>query len=332
MFVNLGSITNKGQEIAIASNIITTKKFSLAARLTATTLSSHIVTLGTVNGEDVPPIIFNRGAQAHRTGYPAGAFFGTPITYNDADGNGQLTRAEVRVDSSRFIRDAEGNSLGFAYFGPPQPTHTQGLSFDISLLGGFRISTLFERRAGNKQLNYTTYFRCRTQNGYPGYSECDALSNPNASLSSQAAFIASQYSEFGATPSGYIEDAKFVKWRELSVRYEVPQAFARRYLRVRNGLAFSFAGRNLRKWTPYTGIDPEVNEQGGQSLFAQNEFNTQPQVSYLHVPYRRSTLSVAHLYASSPVSETRVRAPRPCHRRACGARGRLQHRLDCHSQ
>lgn len=272
VFQNLGAITNKGNEFGIGASLVQAKNFTLATRLTATTLSNHIVTLG----EKVPPIIFNRGAQAHRVGYPAGAFFGTPITYNDANGDGKLARNEVRVDSSQFIRDASGASLGFAYFGPSIPTNTQGLSFDVTLFKNFRISTLFERRAGNKQLNYTSYFRCRTQNSNPYFGECDALSNPNASLSSQAAFIASQYSEFGATPSGYIEDAKFVKWRELTLRVDVPQSIAARYFRVRNGLAVSFAGRNLRKWTPYTGIDPEIVEQGGAANFSQNEFNTQP--------------------------------------------------------
>ena len=269
VFQNLGSITNKGNELGLGANLITAKNFSLSTHLTATTLSNHIVTLG----NNVPPIIFNRGAQAHRVGFPAGAFFGTPITWNDANGDGKLARNEVRIDSSKFLPGSN-----FAYLGPSLPTNTQGLSFDLTLFRGLRLSTLFERRAGNKQLNYTTYFRCRTQNASPVYGQCDALSNPNASLSSQAAFIASQFSQFGATPSGYIEDAKFVKWRELTLRYDIPPSIARRYFRVRNGLAFSVAGRNLKTWTPYTGLDPEINESGGGTNYNQNEFNTQPPI------------------------------------------------------
>ncbi len=270
VFQNIGAITNKGNEFGLGANLVSSRNFSLATRLTATTLSNHIVTLG----QNIPPIIIGfGGAQAHRVGYPAGAFFGTPITWNDANGDGKLARNEVRVDSSRFVP-----GQNYAYFGPSLPTNTQGLSFDVTLLRNFRVSTLFERRAGNKQLNYTTYFRCRTQNASPYYGECDALSNPHASLASQAAFIASQYAEFGATPAGYIEDAKFVKWRELTLRYDVPQSIASRYFRARNGLSFSVAGRNLKTWTPYTGIDPEINTGGGASNYQQNEFNTQPPV------------------------------------------------------
>lgn len=275
VFQNLGGITNKGQEFGLGATLLRTAAFTFGTRLTATTLANKIVNLGFLDpaaGTRIPPIIFNRGAQAHREGFPAGAFFGTPVKWNDANGDGKLNRSEVSIDSSRFLPGSN-----FAYLGPSLPTNTQGLSFDLSIFRNLKVSTLFERRAGNKQLNYTAYFRCRTQNAVPDYGQCSALSNPNASLPEQAAYIAAQFPEFGSTPSGYIEDARFIKWRELSVRYEVPTSIARR-LRVSNGLAFAVSGRNLRTWTKYTGLDPEINEGGGNSLFGQNEFNTQPPV------------------------------------------------------
>lgn len=274
VYANLGRITNKGNEFGLGAELVRAKNFGLSTRLTATTLSNHIVTLGKDRfGNDVPRIVLNRGAQAHQTGFPAGAFFQTPIAWNDANGDGKLSPAEVRIDSSRFLP-----GTNYAYIGPALPTNTQGLSVDVSFLKNFHLSTLFERRAGNYQMNQTSYFRCRTQNASPYYGFCDALANPNASLASQAAYIASQLSGFGATQVGYIENARFVKWRELTLRIDVPQAIASRYLRVRNGLSFSVAGRNLRTWTPYTGLDPEINESGGSANFSQDEFNTQPPV------------------------------------------------------
>lgn len=278
VFQNLGQITNKGQEFGLGATLYRSSPITVAARVTATTLSNHIVDLGYLDqaaGKKIPPIIFNRGAQAHREGFPAGAFFGTPITWNDANGDGKLNRTEVSIDSSRFLAGSN-----FAYLGPSLPTNTQGLSFDITLFANLKVSTLFERRAGNKQLNYTTYFRCRTQNSNPYYGQCSALSNPNASLQEQAAYIASQFAEFGATPSGYVEDARFVKWRELSLRYELPTSLARRF-GVNNGLGLSVSGRNLKTWTKYGGLDPEINESGGGANFNQNEFNTQPPVRTL---------------------------------------------------
>ena len=41
----------------------------------------------------------------------------------------------------------------------------------------------------------------------------------------------------------------------------------------------TFGVRNLKTWTKYTGLDPEVNFDG-QSNFSTGDFLTQPQVRY----------------------------------------------------
>ncbi|MFL5613083.1 MAG: SusC/RagA family TonB-linked outer membrane protein [Gemmatimonadaceae bacterium] len=271
VFQNLGSVLNSGQELGLDAQLLNRRNLSIAGRFQATILHNKIEKLGA----GIPPIVFNRGAQAHREGYPTGGFFALPITYNDADHNGKLTRNEVFADTSRVLRDSLGKSLGVSYIGPSLPTNTQSLGFDVTLFKLLTVSSLFERRAGNYQLNETEYFRCRTQNANPYYGECSGLSNPTASLQSQAAFIGAQY--ISATPAGYIEDARFVKWRELTFRVDLPQSMANRFTGG-HGAALSLSGRNLHTWTKYTGIDPEINETGGGSNFTQDEFNTQPPV------------------------------------------------------
>lgn len=283
VFENLGSVRNWGQELGLSARILERDNFRFNARLTATTLRNEIEELG----KGIAPISLNRGAQAHREGFPTGAFYALPIKYNDADGNGKLSRSEVTVDSSKFLvvnttnqqRIAQGftrDTLQTSLVGPALPTNTQGLSGELTLFKNLTVSTLFERRAGNKQLDYTTFFRCRTQGQTSAfYSQCSALANPNASLEEQAAYIGAQF--IGSTPFGYIQDADFIKWRELSVRLGVPEALAGRFTGLR-GASISLSGRNLKTWTDYTGLDPEINEGGGGANFSQNEFNTQPPV------------------------------------------------------
>jgi hypothetical protein len=262
----------------VGVQVLNTRNFTLATRLQGTVLQNKIERLG--NG--IRPFFGGQGgSQGYVQGFPAGSYFALPYKWSDADNNGKISRTEVSVDSSKFtrIRTADGlrdTTLSLAWLGNVQPTNTQGLSFDIGMFRYLRVSTLFERRAGNRQLNFTEYFRCRTNNGAPVYGVCNALGNPNASTESQARYVASQFN--GATPAGYIEDAKFVRWRELTLRAEVPTTYAARYLRVRNGLSFSVSGRNLRTWTNYTGLDPEINTSGGGANFNQSEFNTQPPV------------------------------------------------------
>jgi hypothetical protein len=103
------------------------------------------------------------------------------------------------------------------------------------------------------------------------------VGDPTASLEDQAAYIADRYI---GSAAGFVEKANFVKWRELSITLRAPSELARN-LGALNGLSLTLAGRNLATWTSYPGLDPEVNEGGGDSNFNQSEFNTQPPVRTL---------------------------------------------------
>ena len=273
---NLGSVKNWGTEIGVVANVIERDRFRLDARLTAATLKNRIENLG----DDIAPIQLNRGRQQHREGFPTGAYFALPIKFADANGDGKLSVSEVSIDSSKFLilPNQEGglDTLRLEFVGPILPTNSQTLGLDVTLFRNITLTSVFERRAGHYQMNETEFFRCRTLNSNPFVGQCGALSDPNASLEAQAAYIASQQNAaaFGATPYGFIEKADFIKWRELSIRLGVPETVSERFAALR-GAGISFSGRNIKTWTDYTGIDPEINEAGGGN-FTQAEFNTQP--------------------------------------------------------
>lgn len=279
VFQNLGSIKNWGTEFGLNANVLDMNNFRLDGRLTTTTLHNKIEALG----EGIAPISLNRGTQAHREGFSAGGYYARPLKWNDANGDGLLSRAEVTVDSSRFLivpsltAGKLLDTVATTYMGPVLPTNTRNIGFDLTLFKNFTISTLFEHRGGNKQLNQTEAFRCQTTNANPFFSQCAGLSNPKASLEAQAAAIGITTAALGATPYGYIEDASFTKWRELSFRIGLPERMTNN-MRGLQGATVTLSGRNLKTWTDYTGLDPEINETGGGSNFTQGEFNTQPPV------------------------------------------------------
>jgi hypothetical protein len=62
---------------------------------------------------------------------------------------------------------------------------------------------------------------------------------------------------------GYYEDGSFTRLRELSVTYDLPNSVARR-LNART-VSITVSGRNLALWTRYTGTDPEVNTNIGET-------------------------------------------------------------------
>ncbi|HEX3158211.1 MAG TPA: SusC/RagA family TonB-linked outer membrane protein, partial [Gemmatimonadaceae bacterium] len=64
----------------------------------------------------------------------------------------------------------------------------------------------------------------------------------------------------------YIQDGSYVKLRELTLGYQVPETLTQRVgLGVRN-LRVSLSGRNLMTWSDYWGSDPEVNNFGNQTV------------------------------------------------------------------
>jgi TonB-linked SusC/RagA family outer membrane protein len=73
-------------------------------------------------------------------------------------------------------------------------------------------------------------------------------------------------SGFGTFTKQYIEDASYVKLRELSLTWQVPAALLGRAPgRVRDA-SISLSGRNLVTWTDYSGLDPEVSNFGSQQI------------------------------------------------------------------
>ena len=84
---------------------------------------------------------------------------------------------------------------------------------------------------------------------------------------------------FGGTPEQFIEDAGFVKLREISLSYTFDQPWVQRTLGF-SSVDVRVAGRNLFTWTDYTGYDPETNL--GQSIQASRG------VDYFNMPQTRS--------------------------------------------
>jgi len=68
----------------------------------------------------------------------------------------------------------------------------------------------------------------------------------------------------GGKTKVYVQDASYLKLRELNLSYnlppQVPQHFGMRTARI------SVGGRNLLRFTPYKGLDPEVSNFGNQAI------------------------------------------------------------------
>jgi len=251
-FENLGRVSNKGVEVALNARVIDRPQVTVDLSASAWGNKNRLIELG----EDIEPIIFGLGGatQRHQEGYPLGSYFIRPITYSDANGDGLIGSSEISVGSDPV------------FLGTPFPTHGGSLSTTLSLARGrVRLYGLLDGRFGHKQFNDTEEFRCL-------FGICAGLNDPISSLEEQAKALGAVF--FGSE-GGYVEDAGFVKLREISVTFLAPAAWAAQ-LRAK-GLSFTLTGRNLATWTKYTGFDPEILG-GGQANFSTFEFLSQPPV------------------------------------------------------
>jgi len=275
-FANLGSSVNSGFEFSLRGDVFTTRvaKFSVVA--TAAQTRNELTDIGTLpSGGPIPPIIL--GEQRHVQGFPLGGFWDEPYTFQDKNGDGIISR--VNCPGNNGNANPIGPSsmqceviLGDTaeYLGSPFPKNEISFSPSLTLYKHVTLRALFDRRSGQKLLNLTEVFRCVF------VANCRAANDVAAPLDDQAAYIAANM----GTDAGYIQDASFTKLRELSISLDVPS----RYL-TRTGLGgarVTFAGRNLKTWTKYKGLDPEIYEQGGTN-FSTDEFLSQPHVRYYTV-------------------------------------------------
>jgi TonB-linked SusC/RagA family outer membrane protein len=144
--------------------------------------------------------------------------------------------------------------------GNTMPDYSIGVSSTVNWRG-FAVYGLLESVQGfsvyNQPLQWATF-----QN-YAGI--VDQTGVPEAEQK-PLGYYARLYGTSGLAPSTrFVEDASFVKLRELSVRYRfgADQLGAIPVARAFDGATLSLSGRNLLTWSDYDGYDPEVGRGGG---------------------------------------------------------------------
>ncbi len=255
-FVNLGSVQNRGLEAVLNISTNLAQGVGMDLTLSGSHNTNKLITLGA----GVSPISAGNNTR-HVPGYPIFGYWAQPILgYKDINGDGILTSSEVFVgDTSVF--------LGYSI-----PRNEAAINLGLTLFHNrLRIGGQVDYRGGFMANNFTDYFRCTSS----AANNCRALNDPTVPFAEQASVVAGRTPPF-ASAIGFIEDAEFVKFRELSFTYYATEGMARA-LRM-NRLSFTLTGRNLGTITGYRGVDPEVN--GGGQNDAPIDFLTQPPVQF----------------------------------------------------
>ena len=191
--------------------------------------------------------------------------------------------------------------------GNPWPNWTAGLSGNLQVRG-VQISAFLDHREGGNVLNMTrssmyqygthkdTEIRGETRTFGKDMQchniTCKVLNGPVVGPGAGTAVVIGEgwYSDGTKGPGGAlgntggpittrIEDATNTRLREVSVGYRFQQSWVQNIAGM-TSLDVKLAGRNLKLWTDYSGLDPEVN-LGGAS-------NANRGIDWFNTPYARS--------------------------------------------
>lgn len=263
-FVNLSRIRNRGFEAVINTRIIDKPSIAWDLSLSGSTTQNRILDLG----QGVSPI-FVGFYQQHRAGYPAGGFWAPTVTFNDANHDGII---DLDPNRDGLFDDSEVKLSDTAVFrGSALPTKEASLNSQLAIFSGrVVIGTQFDYRGGHLVDNSLEQFRCFS------VENCRGLYDKTAPLAEQALAQAT-FLPGGGNSVAFLEPGWFIKLRELSLTFEMPDRWARAFRASR--LSLTLAGRNLWTITDYTGVDPEVNAFA-QDNFASSDFESQAQVRY----------------------------------------------------
>jgi hypothetical protein len=133
------------------------------------------------------------------------------------------------------------------------PNFNMGFSNEINF-GPVRLYGLLDWRSGGKVANLTNaYFDPVTNDGLGFLADTAAGKARNIAVNTNGA--------------SYLEDAGFLKIREISLSYTLPRSLTQSlFTTLTQDVRIEVSGRNLKTWTPYTGYDPEVSNFSNQNI------------------------------------------------------------------
>lgn len=182
--------------------------------------------------------------------------YGTHYTYN-------YLGADPATGAPRFETQDGGETTDLAKagqfdkFGTYLPKHIGGFTAEVNYKG-FTIDALFSYQFDVVRSNNTRNWITR---GTPGY---------HASVNASRELLTDQWQKPGDNAfyqhytfdrgftSSDLEDAKFLRFRNLRVAYQIP-ALNLGGTSIIKGARFYVQAQNLAIWSPWRGVDPEDN-------------------------------------------------------------------------
>ncbi|NUO37824.1 MAG: SusC/RagA family TonB-linked outer membrane protein [Gemmatimonadaceae bacterium] len=265
-FFNAGEITKHGIEALIKMQLVNHTSWGWDSNINLATTHAKISRLA---GTDT---VIDNGFNAHRVGYQPFDWFtqkvvrvdqgpgATQASYNPATNKWTIPKSSVYCATPSGGETPCYNANGSViapkiYRGHSSPTFEGSWSNTVRFLTNFRLYAMLDAVSGFKRLDNNIRIRCQI------FHTCLEYVQPQ----NTDPILLAQYFSGGPLRDFTINDARYVKFRELSLSYD-----ASSWLAARAGaktLSVTASARNIHTWSPYSGMDPEsqfvTNATGG---------------------------------------------------------------------
>lgn len=244
---NAGKMRNRGVELSLNYDIVRKKDFSISVGGNVTYNSNIILDLGKESE-------FVQGTSIIREGLPLGSQYAVEwVGVNPANGQ-------------PLYRDLEGNvtttfSADFsqATFGTSEAPWFGGFNTEVTWKG-FSFTTFWTYMADFSLYNNQRFFQ--ENPNFVGFNlsrvMLDMWKEPGDVTDIQSFVYNRQFS------SKDIEDASFLRLRNVMFSYNLPKALTERTHGIIQGARIYVQGQNLLTFTKFTGFDPEDNNNIAQ--------------------------------------------------------------------
>ncbi len=246
---NGGELVNNGIELGIQTEILSSENLSWAVGLNWWKNSSEVTRL------DIPA--FNTGGFA--------AFLGA----GRIEEGSSATQLIGTIDQSRCTSDTDCTNVdpegdGFMVYGDMEADFN--MSWTNSLLyKNFELNWLFHWKKGGDGINLSTLLY---DFGQTTWDFDDTGLDPNGELTNGEYRL----STFPVHPGGFIEDASYLRLREVGLYYNI----AGEKIPWAQGIRLGVSGRNILNIFDYNSYDPEVSNFGNNVLINSVEVTPYP--------------------------------------------------------
>jgi TonB-dependent starch-binding outer membrane protein SusC len=166
-------------------------------------------------------------------------------TFGFGEGYLQVGRSVSQIVNGNAI-GPDGQPIQVGDF---QPSYRMSFGNELSFKG-FRFYALVDWSRGGSTINLT-----------------DLYYDSGPQLWADSVASAKRFSAFAAGGTPYVQDASFVKLREMSLSYDLPGFIFKWFDHGRiDNAKIQLSGYNLLSWFKYPGLDPEISVNGNQTV------------------------------------------------------------------